>query len=186
MSRRPQVASISHSQPRASNPDIHFRTLEDFNHEFPDDFWPDSARYSKSYTIKVETPIKQEFQGITKLAQVLFARELQRHLNASSIPIVSIALHPGEVDTGGFAEKTPFPILAGMFISLFGMAPEPGAYNSCFAAAAPVIAERAEEWKGAYLEPVGKRGNISKNGQNDDLAKELWDTTERILNDLGI
>lgn len=71
-------------------------------------------------------------------------------------------------------------------MGLFFMKPEEGAYTSCFAAASPIIAEDPEPWGGVYLEPVGKRGTMSQHAKNAALGRELWRTTERILEDLGI
>ncbi|KAF8156644.1 hypothetical protein B0H34DRAFT_469564 [Crassisporium funariophilum] len=161
------LASIAHTQSRAINPDIRFRGLKDFNEEFASDLYPDWSRYS-----------------ITKLACVLFARELQRRLDASNIPIISIPIHPGEINT--FANRTPWPLLANVVMGLFFMRPEPGSYTSCYAAASPLIKQSPSTYKYVYLEPVGCVGEMSENAKRDDLAAELWKTTESILGQLSI
>jgi len=70
-------------------------------------------------------------------------------------------------------------------MGLFFMLPEPGSFSSCFAAASPLV-KASPQYKYAYLEPVGKIGKIGKNAKRDDLAAELWETTEKILRDLGL
>jgi len=122
--------------------------------------------------------------GVTKLTCVLFARELQKRLDKERIPILSIPIHPGEINT--FGDRTPWPFLANIVMELFFMRPEPGSYTSCFAAASPLVKNFPAKYKHAYLEPVGNIGEMSTNAKRDDLASDLWETTERILVDLGI
>ncbi|TFK39290.1 hypothetical protein BDQ12DRAFT_722666 [Crucibulum laeve] len=161
------LTSMAHGKSRATNPDIQFRDLKDFNDEFPNNTWPDWSRYCA-----------------TKLCSILFARELQRQLSSSpsTSRILSIPIHPGSVNT--FASRTPIPLLASLVMGIFFLTPEEGAYTSCFAAASPKLREEPDKWAGVYLEPVGKRGKISQNAKRDELARELWETTEMILKDV--
>ncbi|KAF9486213.1 NAD(P)-binding protein [Pholiota conissans] len=161
------VGSIAHTQKRAMNPYLKFEMLQDFNQEFASDFYPDWSRYS-----------------MTKLTAILFARELQKRLDEFEIPIISIPIHPGEVNT--FGDRTPWPFLANIMMELFFMRPEAGSYTSCFAAASPLIEEFPEKYRYAYLEPVGHIGTLSPNALSVNLASQLWDTTEKILKDLKI
>lgn len=161
------LTSFAHDRARAAAPDISFRDIEDFNTEFADDFYPDWSRYS-----------------VTKLTNILFMNELQRRLDASKTAITCISIHPGEVNT--FASRTPFPVLASIFMGLFFVTPEVGAYNSCFAAASPLIRQHPEKYKAIYLVPVGVIQAPGKNAQRDDLARDLWETTENVLKDLAI
>jgi hypothetical protein len=71
-------------------------------------------------------------------------------------------------------------------MGLFFMLPEAGAFNSCFAAASPLIRQHPEQFKGAYLVPLGVIEELGKNAKRNDLALELWKTSERILKDIGI
>ena len=66
------------------------------------------------------------------------------------------------------------------------MRPEPGSYTSCFAAASPLVRNFPNKYKHAYLEPVGHIGELSENAKRDELASQLWQTTQRIINDLDI
>ncbi|KAF8190180.1 NAD-P-binding protein [Pholiota molesta] len=161
------LGSIAHTQKHAMNPDLKFEEIQDFNQEFASDFYPDWARYS-----------------MTKLTAILFARELQKRLDEWEIPIISIPIHPGEVNT--FADRLPWPILANIVMEVFFMRPEAGSYTSCFAAASPLIEEFPEKYRYTYLEPVGVVGKLSENAKSIDLASQLWETTETILKDLNI
>lgn len=161
------LTSFAHDRARAAAPDISFRDIEDFNTEFADDFYPDWSRYS-----------------VTKLTNILFMNELQRRLDASKTAITCISIHPGEVNT--FASRTPFPVLASILMGLFFVTPEVGAYNSCFAAASPLIRQHPEKYNAIYLVPVGVIQAPGKNAQRDDLARDLWETTENVLKDLAI
>lgn len=122
--------------------------------------------------------------AVSKLANILFARELQKKLDEAQIPILSIPIHPGEVNT--FADRLPWPFLANITMELFFMRPEPGSYTSCFAAASPLVRNFPAKYKNAYLEPVGHVGDLSSNAKRDDLATDLWDTTEQLLEGIEI
>lgn len=123
-------------------------------------------------------------EAVTKLTNLLFTNELQRRLDRSHLPITCISLHPGEVNT--FASRTPYPFIANIVMSLFFLVPEAGAYTSCFAAAARVVRDKPDKYKGVYLMPVGVITQPSNNARKDDLALELWETTERILKEMGL
>ncbi|KAG6907738.1 hypothetical protein DXG01_007538 [Tephrocybe rancida] len=161
------LSSLAHRTSRAAQPLIEFRELKDFNEEFRDDVYPDWSRYC-----------------MTKLANVLWMRELQKHLDASGAAITCIPINPGTVNT--FASRMPFPFIASILFAIFFDIPEVGAYTSCFAAASPAIRANPEKYKGAFLEPVGIITEPSENAKDDKLAKELWETTESILANVGI
>ncbi|KDQ54348.1 hypothetical protein JAAARDRAFT_182313 [Jaapia argillacea MUCL 33604] len=148
--------------------DTHFLTLDDMNKDFEDTFFPRMSRYAYS-----------------KLANVLFTRELQKHVDAAGAPIIVTSVHPGFV---GSETHVNFwkSYHMGWFPRLVCTPPSEGAYNSVFAAVSPVVRSKPAEFRGAYLMPVGKISKPSKLAQSDELAKELWDTTERVLKDLGV
>lgn len=67
--------------------------------------------------------------------------------------------------------------------------PEKGAYCSVFAAAAPTVRAQAGEYEGMYLNAdrtIGKKPTPSEDCYNEDLAKELWETTRTLLTELGV
>lgn len=162
------VASDAHLDGPAANPDIRFKSIEDFNGEYKDVFWPDAARY-----------------GVSKLMMVTYTTELQRRLSAKSIPITCISLQPGSVDTG-WAWRTPYPRVAAVVFKLFFIKPDQGAYTSCFAAASPLVKADPDKYKGQYIRPVGRIVAKNPNADKVNLAEELWETTERFLEGLGL
>ena len=64
-----------------------------------------------------------------------------------------------------------------------------GAHSTVFAAASPTVRSNAEEYGGMYLNAdmtIGKLPNPSADCYDEDLAKELWGTTETILTELSV
>lgn len=66
----------------------------------------------------------------------------------------------------------------------WGMTPEQGAYTTLFAATAPEIREEREKYDGKYLVPFGKVQRPKKGARGEKKAKVLWESTERIMDDL--
>ena len=67
----------------------------------------------------------------------------------------------------------------------FFTSPEKGAYSTVFAAASPAVREDPK-YKGAYIVPPGKLGSVYAPCDNPELGKELYETTEKILADIGV
>ncbi|KAF4615740.1 hypothetical protein D9613_012461 [Agrocybe pediades] len=132
--------------------------------------------------------------GYTKLANILFTSELARRLSSSSSSpnssnITTLSVHPGNVSTPGSQQVTnTVPYLGWLTTRLsawMSTTPKEGAYTSLFAAAHPEVKQNREKYNGVYLVPVGKVGKISENAQDERLARELWETTERKMKELG-
>lgn len=66
-------------------------------------------------------------------------------------------------------------------MSTLASTPDQGAYNSCFAAASPLVRKSADKYKGAYLMPVGKVVEPSANTKDVEMQDALWETTETYL-----
>ncbi|KAF5338088.1 hypothetical protein D9611_014191 [Ephemerocybe angulata] len=157
---------------------VKFNKPEDFNIRYPYRPFPNAHRY-----------------GHTKLAMILWSRQLQSQLVASeSLPngITVLTLHPGAVDT--FSNRAP-PILRGLAkyaVSLFAVEPEMGAYTSVFAAASKKIREEHEMYQvdgGVYLvsKPVpGTRDELNANAKDDKLKENLIKITEEFLKRIGL
>ncbi|KAF9812432.1 hypothetical protein IEO21_06235 [Rhodonia placenta] len=149
---------------------IRFRNLDDFNDEHNGEFAPDLARYSN----------------------ILFTKALQKRLNARNVPILALALNPGLVCTDGVLNdvRSQPPIISHIFtmvIRALWAAPSRGALTSVFAATAPVVRDQPQLYGGAYLQPPGKLGRApNADARSLELAEELWDTTERLLRDIGV
>ena len=67
--------------------------------------------------------------------------------------------------------------------SLFFISPHDGGYTPAWAAAARQVFEERDQYKGKYLVPYGTLEEASKDAQREDLARELWETTEKVLKD---
>ncbi|KAF2809975.1 NAD(P)-binding protein [Mytilinidion resinicola] len=125
--------------------------------------------------------------GQSKLANILFSRELAQHYPT----IKSVAVHPGVIltnlyddfQTNAFARfafwilKTIGPFIPGLLLPNV----QAGAKNSLWAATAP----KADVKSGAYYQPIGILKPGSKFAQNDGLAKKLWEYTETELQKHG-
>ncbi|PIG79289.1 hypothetical protein AARAC_004238, partial [Aspergillus arachidicola] len=144
---------------------VQFSSLDDFNRDFgsEDDHQSNRLRY-----------------GLSKLAMVLFSKEIQRRANEDGMPMVAMSMHPGGVRTDGVTRY-------------FGegndrlkdlLTPLDGALTPLFAAAHPLPFNERGRYGGAYLIPFGEIGKTSEDGENEQLAKDLWGTSERVLKDV--
>ena len=117
------------------------------------------------------TPATWFRYGQSKLANLLYADELaRRHPD-----VISAAVHPGVVETELVTKHLSFANRLGMRFKMMGtkrLTPEEGAKNQVWAATAKDVVG------GTYYVPVGVKGNREKMGNDEGLAKELWDWTE--------
>ncbi|KAI6752570.1 hypothetical protein HG530_013939 [Fusarium avenaceum] len=121
--------------------------------------------------------------GTTKLANVLFASELQRRMDEDNANIISLSLNPGTVRTEGAADVMPFMVRP--LVYLLFTAPERGADTSLFAATAKEVRENSEEWKGRYLDGPGKIKMPSVRARDIIAGRNLWNITETAVKALG-
>lgn len=123
----------------------------------------------------------------SKLANLLFARELDRKLKSEDIEVKSVACHPGVSTTNLFnAEESQHGFIAtkvmGLALKVFGQSPEKGCLPMLYAA----VSEDIEG--GEYIGPDGLksfRGNpekqtASKKARDKDLAEKLWRKSEEM------
>lgn len=130
----------------------------------------------KSETMNVSTARRY---GASKLANVLFAREL-----AQRVPQITVsAVHPGLVTTNlahsmadaylSLAVQTKIMTLLS-YAPLF-QTPDRGAKNQLWASVSKDVVS------GEYYTGVGKGGTQSAAAKDDDLARRLWEWTEAEL-----
>lgn len=110
----------------------------------------------------------------SKLANILFTRELARRLEGTSA--TANCMHPGFVQTG-FGLNNPgwMASLIKVSGSLFARTPEKGAETLVWLA----TSAEAGQHNGQYFHDK-KVARISKRAQDDALAKGLWQLTEKL------
>lgn len=122
----------------------------------------------------------QKAYGYSKLANLLFMRELQRRCRQSSSATLSSAAHPGSTRTnlqryaGMFRWTMKFPLMA--------QESPAGALPTLYAATAKDVAG------GDYFGPQGlfemtgppAKAYMSKHARNDESAKKLWELSEQL------
>jgi len=109
--------------------------------------------------------------GISKLANILFTRELGRRLDGTGV--TAHCFHPGFVGTGFATNNGAIAALAMRLLSAFNRTPEQGADTGvwlCDAEPAPengrYFVDREARWPKRYA-------------QSDEDAQRLWDASER-------
>jgi NAD(P)-dependent dehydrogenase (short-subunit alcohol dehydrogenase family) len=129
--------------------------------------------------------------GQSKLANLLFARELQRRAEDAGSPLRSVAAHPGYAATNlqsaasrtdkGLASRVGGAVMA-VTNRVLAQSDEMGALPLLYAATVPDVPG------GAYVGPdrmFEQRGHptlvgSSKEGQDMDTARRLWEVSEEL------
>ena len=112
--------------------------------------------------------------GQSKLANILYASEIARRYPQ----ITSTSVHPGVINTGlvtdlGSANKAF--VWATTWWKM--VPPKKGVKNQLWAA----TVEKDKLTNGGYYEPVGIPGGHDKCSNDANLARELWDWTQKAL-----
>jgi NAD(P)-dependent dehydrogenase (short-subunit alcohol dehydrogenase family) len=120
----------------------------------------------------------------SKLANLLFAFELDRRLRAARWPMISVAAHPGYSATNLQLSGPPLHERLAMRVSnrLFAQSAEMGALPLLYAATAPELEG------GSYVGPDGRgemRGHptlvqASRPAHDEEAARRLWDISEQL------
>ncbi len=121
----------------------------------------------------------------SKLANLIFAQELHRRLEADGSAIKSIACHPGYSDTA-LQSTGPGALLSGIYKitnALLAQSSTLGAYPTVLAAADD------EANSGAYYGPTGimdARGpvgdaQVARRALNPHVAEQLWKVSEELV-----
>jgi len=114
---------------------------------------------------KTKTTTALDEYAVSKLANVLFTKELARKLEGSDV--TTYALHPGVVATDVW-RRVPGPVR--WIMRKFMWTPEQGAQSSLRCATAPELAHET----GRYYDKDGKEKRPSRLAQDEALAHELW------------
>ena len=126
--------------------------------------------------------------GQSKLANLLFAYELQRRLERVQTNVISVASHPGYAATN-LQRKGPEmsgASLQGLLMSLsnlvFAQSAEKGALPTLYAATAPGVKGGEYYGPGGFL---GMRGypekvQSSERSYDNEVAERLWEVSEQL------
>lgn len=112
--------------------------------------------------------------GQSKLANLLYARAFAEH----HPNITSVAVHPG-VSLTGLVTGLPWTQRWFIYVTTIGQTipPDQCAWNQQWAATC--AKERLEN--GKFYEPVGEKGRLNREANNDELAERLYEWTEKEL-----
>jgi len=150
----------------------------------------DRSTFSHRYGTGTTNNIKS--YGLSKLANILHINELQSRLSSEGYTnITCTSVHPGVVITPQtrlfFDNVIPyFGWLTTWLARTFGRDETRGAFTVTFAAAGVKIQKDMAKYKGAYLTWWDQIENLAAQARNEGLSKELWQTTESIIEELGI
>ncbi|EDV36908.1 uncharacterized protein Dana_GF13190 [Drosophila ananassae] len=132
----------------------------------------------KQHDLNSEKSYSRKFAyAQSKLANVLFTRELAKRLTGSGVTVN--ALHPGVVDTELIRYMRFFGWKIIKFISrpvywVFFKTPKSGAQTTLFAALDPKL----ENVSGQYFSDC-KPTSVGSNAKNEKVAKFLWEESEK-------
>lgn len=110
----------------------------------------------------------------SKLANLVYARAMAKYIPQ----ITSVSVYPGDIQTGLFSSNGGswlITFLRTVVLPLTSVSVEEGAKNQLWAGTAKYVKN------GEYYEPIGVAGKGSRQAYNDELARKLWDWTEKEL-----
>jgi NAD(P)-dependent dehydrogenase (short-subunit alcohol dehydrogenase family) len=119
----------------------------------------------------------------TKLADLIFALELQRRLSAVSSPIISVAAHPGTAVTNIQGYMTGFfKMLGSALTPITAQSAEQGALPILFAALSPDVVPGGYYGPDGHFELKGypTPAKIPSVAIDATVAKQLWEKTEQL------
>jgi NAD(P)-dependent dehydrogenase (short-subunit alcohol dehydrogenase family) len=126
--------------------------------------------------------------GQSKLANLLFAYELQRRADAARSPLLSVAAHPGYAATNLHTAGTSLggaslqSRILGLVSPLVGQSAELGALPALYAATVPELHGGSYVGPGGLLELRGHPKLVDSNAASKDpeTARRLWEASERL------
>ncbi|GAA6002241.1 hypothetical protein JCM10207_003142 [Rhodosporidiobolus poonsookiae] len=118
--------------------------------------------------------------GQSKLANVLFAVGLQERLKGDNIRVS--AIHPGVVNTEltrGMASSGVIGPMISRVWSYTTMSPAEGAKTQLYAATSPELDEK--NYRAQYFIPIATAATPSAYARDPQLAKDLWEFSEKMV-----
>lgn len=123
----------------------------------------------------------------SKLANLLFMRQLHHEVTAAGVELVSAAAHPGITSSNLYAARGMSRMRSGLtmiapLVKVVGQSPAKGALPQLYAATAPGV--RGGDYFGprgpAELRGRPQRVRMSKNANDEKNARLLWDISEEL------
>jgi NAD(P)-dependent dehydrogenase (short-subunit alcohol dehydrogenase family) len=112
----------------------------------------------------------------TKLANILFTKELQRRLMERGVHDVYVnCCHPGAVRTELSRNSQWFNFITRPLVHFFMVSVETGALTQTYLASSQDI--ETKKIQAEYFEPCCERAEPTANAQNMELAGKLWEWT---------
>lgn len=122
--------------------------------------------------------------AVSKAATVILAEELQRRFDEQHIPILSMAVHPGESATESVQRN--LPSLLGPVVRLALQKSDQGAVTPLFAATAGEVRQDFERYKGKFILPGGNIGLPNSVTKDERQVQGLWKyTTDAVDRELA-
>jgi len=109
----------------------------------------------------------------SKLANLLFALELQRRADAAGVDLLSAATHPGFTATR-IGRLGPLTGVVAAILRLVAAPPERGAMPSLYAATAPGVRS------GDYFGPGPERLRPAERALDEETARRLWEASREL------
>lgn len=119
--------------------------------------------------------------SVSKMALNLQASELQARYDQEGVPILVISVCPGSVWTPGTKRVVPFWLYPVFWLKAYGevVGPKP----VLFAAVAIEVREQERYFKGQFINRSHKVIKGHPVTHNAALAKELWSSTEKLVDE---
>jgi len=118
--------------------------------------------------------------AVSKAAVILFTKELQRRLDDQGLPILCVAVHPGEVLTEGVLAINN--IFVRTIARMAFLTAEQGAATPLFAAVAGEVRQKANVYKARFLVPIRKVETPNAVAEDNRQIKGLWENTTQEVN----
>lgn len=123
--------------------------------------------------------------GKTKLACLMFAKELQRRSDANSWGLTSVAAHPGFAHTQGVDDRlATIPVVGWIakntVVPLVSHSPDKAAQSIIYAATSPEVVGGGNYGPNGFRELVGPPGpaTTAEYAEREDIAERLWAVSE--------
>jgi NAD(P)-dependent dehydrogenase (short-subunit alcohol dehydrogenase family) len=122
----------------------------------------------------------------SKLANLLFAKELQRRSDANGWGLVSTAAHPGisatDLVTNGVGSKSFKGRFSTVFVRVIGQSAARGALPQIYAATSTSVTPGGYYGPNGFLEAKGDvaPAAVSAKARNTELAARLWEVSEQL------